>query len=508
MSSQFDLAFEQIELINGLGEDKPVWLFMRASLFADSDPNTPIWSGEVGSLPDDANQPSEGFPTGDAGKYAEHLLRDQPVRNDDTSGRPRFMLPTFTMYLDQFLELSIFMLPKIWFETKKIPISDFDRGTYSGLVGLLVNFAGGGLLGQAISTILSYILNPFKEQEIDVPCLNTIITARHILRIEDVNGIFSEGMRRFGPRDNNSGMCDDIDSFYWLSVAVPQMQFAPTTPVGKAGCSLEPRAYFPKAEQFVGSWGDIGDGYSEHVRVSVELIDDHHANIYTTEQNAIGNRDYKWENCPITRSDPTPGFYRNIYDNPLLPSSSAKPSCPYCSYFKNMIFSQFFPKLLVWAGMSGGSHIGTKPIYPVRIDTDVATARQARPSPRTATKATAQEQSADRPSMHRQAEPLAFGSGLHIRDSSPEGYQVWGQGSNRLLDRKPFTSTFDPGAEVILFPELPLAWIATGEDGSFVATYAEIRNGEKCTRRLRYVRMGEGGRPIVDLMLIGYVVIR
>src|SRR6476469_1472969 len=119
---------------------------MSATVFADSDPITPLWSAEVGALPPDPNRPIEGFPLGDVGRYADALIRDQIVRNDTLSGMPRFTLPPLSLSDGQYAELTVIMLPKVWLEKKTVPISNFDQAAYTTFVMLLLNAAGGGLV--------------------------------------------------------------------------------------------------------------------------------------------------------------------------------------------------------------------------------------------------------------------------------------------------------------------------------------------------------------------------
>jgi len=501
MSNPFELSFEQAELVNGLGEDKPVWLYMRASVFNDKDPATPIWSGEVGSLPPDANSQIDGFPSGDAGKYAENLVRDVAVRADDAGGKPRFHLPVFSLGTDQHVELTLMLLPKVWFEKKKIPASEFDQAVFTVFAMLVLNAAGGGLVGSIVGFILG-ALNPFDdEQEIEVPCFNSVIMARHVFRENDLVDIFAEGMRRFGPRDNEGGgLCTDIDSYYWLSVAIPQFQLpAPEKPT-KTSCTLEPRAYVPKAEQLAGRWGDLGDGLNDRVYVYVSLMDEAHANVSITERASSGHRQFSWERAPITRGTPSPAYFRNFYDDPLVPPMSVKPACPYCSGFVNLFLGLVMPRELFIASMMGGSHVGTRPIVPLRLDTDRATQRPA-------CHCLAQGVRADRTERARRRdlyEPADLGAGVFAALRQDGLVDVWRPGQRRhYLHSHHHQVMVKPSADLDLYlnPELPISWIATARDGSFIATYAEIHKETKCCRRLRYVRMGADGKPVVDVML-------
>ena len=123
MAKSYMVGFEAVELVDGLAEDQPVWLYMRATLYNDGDSDHPLWFGEVGSLPPDANRPApEGYPVGDAGRYADHLIVGTEVRNSSPMNLPQFSVGPVAVDSGQVLEVLIFMLPKVWFETKSVPL--------------------------------------------------------------------------------------------------------------------------------------------------------------------------------------------------------------------------------------------------------------------------------------------------------------------------------------------------------------------------------------------------
>jgi hypothetical protein len=51
LTKTYTVGFEQVQLLNGLGEDQPVWLFTRGRLYNANDPATTLWENSVGSLP-------------------------------------------------------------------------------------------------------------------------------------------------------------------------------------------------------------------------------------------------------------------------------------------------------------------------------------------------------------------------------------------------------------------------------------------------------------------------
>ena len=57
MAESFSIAFEQVQLVNGLAPDQPVWLFMRATLKDANRPDVVLDTREIGSFPTDAKRP-------------------------------------------------------------------------------------------------------------------------------------------------------------------------------------------------------------------------------------------------------------------------------------------------------------------------------------------------------------------------------------------------------------------------------------------------------------------
>src|SRR5689334_11200209 len=93
MSKSYTVGFENVELVDGLAPEKPVWLYLRATLLNQDDTagEHPLWIDEVGSLPPDANRPGyDAFPHGDAGRYAEGLAVAIPTTNKSVMGLSNF----------------------------------------------------------------------------------------------------------------------------------------------------------------------------------------------------------------------------------------------------------------------------------------------------------------------------------------------------------------------------------------------------------------------------------
>ena len=116
MTTSYSVGFENVELVDGLAEDRPVWLYLRGTLYNDGDFDHPLWIGEVGSLPSDANRPNfDGFPIGDAGRYADHLTIGTPVSNSSDTAVPNFSVGPVEVAPGQVLEVMVIMLPLVWF---------------------------------------------------------------------------------------------------------------------------------------------------------------------------------------------------------------------------------------------------------------------------------------------------------------------------------------------------------------------------------------------------------
>lgn len=124
----FALGFEQVELVDGLSEDTPVWLYLRAGVYNGNDLEHPLLVEETGSFPPDPNRRTDdSFPKGDAGLYAPHLTIAQPIRNDAAWGAPRFQVTPVWVEQGQVLEVLVVMLPKVWFSTHTVSRDEADR---------------------------------------------------------------------------------------------------------------------------------------------------------------------------------------------------------------------------------------------------------------------------------------------------------------------------------------------------------------------------------------------
>ena len=316
MAEQFFIGFEGVELVNGLGEDKPVWLFMRAALFNENDLNNAIWVDEVGSLPPDANRPVDApVPFGDTGLYAPHLVRDQRVRNSNERGAPNFACHTVQVSLGQVLEVTVIMVPRVWLQTITVPFDELDKWTISIFVGLLGNFAGGGIVGEIVQTLLTALALGDAEQDVEVPCFNSIIESRHVFTLADLQHLRNQGEQRFGPRDNSAGtFCEPIDSYYWLSANNSGASFGTWLPEKQPGaCTLEPRALRPLENELKGEWGDVGDRISDCVIVLI-TVNGRSADVIVRERHRTDPPlELTFHGAPISLGVPEPAFTRNLH---------------------------------------------------------------------------------------------------------------------------------------------------------------------------------------------------
>jgi len=464
MGDRFWVGFEGVELLKGVGEDKPVWLYLRADLYEPGDHSTPVWTGDVGSLPPDANRPSyPGLPRGDAGWFADHLVRAQQVRNGTDWGTSNFSVGPVEVSPGQVLAVTVLMMPRVWFEKQKIPASEFDSWA-AKVMGSLAGASVGGPGGSLLGGLFTDLVLGSGDHEVEVPCFNAVIEATHDLEYDDLRRFRNERSRRFGPQDNNVGLCEQIDSFYWLSVNNTGWSFGSSTPAEEAGpCSLEPRALRPHADHLAGGWGDTGDRVTDCVIVTVNLTDDSHANVYVLERHPGTEQiSDSFLEVPITLDVIEPEFVRNVHDGPRCPARSVQPACPECSHFDNLALAFTMPKSMLLATILSGTHLGAQPAM----------------------------------------ESVQLREGQQIRDLGDDWFELW-TGPPPFTERpaiRPLLTHLDPD-EIVLLAGTPISWVLECTPQITLATYAELRNGKPCISRLRYVRRDEDGTIATDLLL-------
>lgn len=522
----FIISFQQVQLIEGLAVDQPVWLYLRATLFNDNDLQTPLAMSEVGSLPPDANRMSDdSYPKGDAGLYASGLPLKAEIRNDSDNGGPRFQLTPMTVVPGQTVEVQVIMLPKVWFKEVEVPrdkLADFAKGAFL----LLTAASYSGLVTLGVAAVLEGVFGGGPDK-VRAPCLQTVITASHLFTYADLQAIRAEGMRRFGPADNDlSPICGLIDSFYWLSVAeyIDWPSFGPSVPIDAGPCELKPHAHFPKKSSWLeGTWSDSGDAFSSCVICTVIIGTNDRATVYITQgRPGPDNPARKFEDREIDLAIPDPPFARNLYDD-ACPARSVTPACPDCDRFTNLPLSfkmnKEFLALIALAPRHHGAHrllrpqlrsarppeklsvtAPPAPDYPTiaenvrkvaaatRIGTVAANSRHTKVPPQSAHVTTGEHIS---PSLS--ATPLPDGRieftpvgtpPLHLFDHL------------RPIDRFKFDERHELIALVGSFR------IVLGELETLYS-YGEFHNKKPCCSRLRYVKKDRDGHVLADVLLMG-----
>jgi hypothetical protein len=505
MAKSYVVGFENVELVDGLAPDKAVWLYMRATLLNDGDPDHPVWIGEVGSLPPDANRPGfDGFPHGDAGRYAAGLMVGQPVTSESEVHVLNFTVGPVEVGPGQTLEVMVIMLPLVWMETVSVPPEALDRLAY-GVFGAAIGSIGGPV--GALAGLIFGLFAP-QDQNVDVPCFNSVIMARNVFTAADLDRIETEGFERFGPQDNESYVVchQPIDAYYSLSVNPRSFSFAPTPPANRELCRLEPRAYEAEEDQLVGQWGDVGDRISDCIQVLIDPRPPRHADVTVLRRAAGGYQQIgQFTNVPITRGVPHPDFMRNFYDD-ACPARSVTPDCPQCASFDNLPMAMMVHPGLLYLGMTAGSHIGSKPVFPMRTDTDrmttprpalrdqVAPAHAARRHGAAATHARA---------AARSNLPIRFGDRHLVQRIDDTHVRLWPTGTVPVRDQKfsPALSDVFIDREVVLPAELPLSWLLVCSPEFTLATYQEIKGDGGCRKRLRYTRRDARAVIVADAML-------
>ena len=152
-------------------EDKPVWLTCgRHSQRGRLPESAVVWRSRK-PAPDSTNRPPKAGLVGDAGWLPIHLV----VGKEISGISPRPTCPTSvggSVDNGQVLEVTIFMLPKVWFETKSVPPDEADRFGY-GLLGAGI----GGVAGIA-GAVAGALLGVFGRRiRRDGALSNTVISA-------------------------------------------------------------------------------------------------------------------------------------------------------------------------------------------------------------------------------------------------------------------------------------------------------------------------------------------
>jgi hypothetical protein len=504
MAESFSIAFEQVELVNGLAPDQAVWLFMRATLKEGGSPESVLDVREVGSFPPDANRPTApDIQVGDAGRFAPGLQISVATRNDthnSSTGQtfPRFALDAIAVAEGQELEIEVFMLPRVWFRQMTVDQDDFDAWARAGFLTLL-GASGFGLPGLVIGAVLGGLWGT-EDVDVTVPCYQTVISARHVFTLDDLRTLATEPMRRFGPNDNVAGPCGFIDSFYWLSANQHQSwSFGPSAPIERQDCTLQPWRHEPAGEWLAGTWLDREAWEKSCLGVVVSVVGSDHANVHVYDHpNAGGAPGREFLEKPILK-ELVPSAFTYNYFGGECPMRSAAPVCANCKRFTNLPLFYSLPKQMIAALALAPRHVGAEGWG----ESIIRSERKAR-------ERDCLEVERIRKAAARRGpgEARLIGPGVMYKSDGRDSATVWPVGTPppKTLDDRPAKLR---GLDVVhLHDGMSLAEIMFGcfkiplSEREALFTYAEVpAHGAPTCARLRYMLWDDEGRVVKDIML-------
>jgi hypothetical protein len=499
----FSIAFEQVELVNGLAPDQPVWLFLRATLKDSARPDVVLDVREVGSFPPDANRLAPpDIVADDSGLYAPGLQIAVAARNDTNIGTgqvfPRFALDSIAVADGQQLEVEVFMLPRVWFRQMTVDQDDLDAWSRAGFLALL-GASGFGLAGAVIGGVLGGIWGT-EDVDVTVPCYQTVISARHVFTLDDLRALAAEPMRRFGPNDNVPGVCGFIDSFYWLSANqhVP-WSFGPSQPVEPQDCTLRPWRHEPAGEWLQGTWLDRDSWQTSCLGVVVNVEAAGRADVYVYDHpHGGGGPPREFLNRRIEK-DLVPSAFTFNYFGGDCPVRSAKPTCPNCKRFTNLPHAYFLPKAMIAALALGPRHIGADGWGESLLRSGLNAPKRDCLETERLRKLTSK----------RDAEEAApFAPGILFRPEGKDHIALWPTGTpppQKTMDQPVklddlVASRFHDGVTIadLLFGCFKIIL----SEREILFTYAEVpARGAPTCARLRYMLWDEEGRVVKDVML-------
>ncbi|KEF41749.1 MAG: hypothetical protein ER33_09870 [Cyanobium sp. CACIAM 14] len=507
MAELFSIAFEQVELVNGLKPDQAVWLFMRDTLRDSRNPEVALDIREVGSFPPDANRalPPE-YRVDDSGLYAQGLQIAIPARNDihDISlGQefPRFALDSLAVSEGQFLEVEVFMLPRVWFRQMTVSQDDLDKWSRAGFLTLL-GASGFGLPGVIVGGILGGLWGT-ENIDVTVPCYQTVISARHVFTLDDLRSLAMEPMRRFGPNDNDIGICGYIDSFYWLSANQHQpFSFGPSTPIERQDCELHPWRHQPIVEWLEGTWLDRDGWETSCLGMRVNATSANQADVYVFDNlHSGGTQTREFMHRPILK-DLVPNQFSYDFFGDECPARSAVPTCGNCKRFTNLPHLVIMPIQMIAALALGPRHRGAEGWGESMMSRSLG-ARS--PS------CTESERLRQLWGQHSAGETASLGPGFLFRRDGRDRIAIWPTGTmTPKPPRKDPTESGRARVETIvhLHDGTSIGEIIFGcfkvplSEREALFTYAEVpAKGNPMCPRLRYMCWDENGQVVKDVML-------
>lgn len=345
------------------------------------------------------------------------------------------------------------------------------------------------------------------EQEVEVPCLNSVIMARHLFTAADLAQMSSAGSLRFGPRDNDaSAACEAIDSYYWLSANNRGYSFGPMPEFEQGDCRLEPRVHLAAKNQLQDAWADVGDHISDRAWVNLVFTNERSVNVTIVEKLNGRSDTLTFKNVTVTLGFPPGIFLRNFVDDPTFVPRWPAPTCRFCRRLHKPLAFIEIEKELLWAGMFSGSHFGARPLFPFKFDTDRV---NLPPPPETGDPCVdskpAREYRLERRQRDALEAPVRLNETLYVKNAGEGLVHLWPAGTvpMRHLETPRFAiEDFDFDIIPALMQDKVISWMVECSPQIYLASYGEVQpNGEVCATRLRYVHKTESGQILFDLML-------
>src|SRR5262249_36871575 len=170
---------------------------------------------------------------------------------------------------------------------------------------------------------------------------------------------------------------------------------------------------------------------------------------------------------------------------------------------------------LLYLGIQAGSHVGTRPPFPLVIDTDRITQPRhvncgpcekramsgRKPAAARASDADAPPAREARAKIRDRLEPGRLGPRWNVALTDKGTVRLWPNGAQQTRDLKSIGVSEDIADWFPVPPESGLSWVLPCSDEFRLATYQEIRGDTGCTGRLRYTRRNAEGTIVADVML-------
>jgi hypothetical protein len=319
------------------GPDSPVYVWMKATVYNEDDPETGVWTASSGGVsPEDANVPVDPNSTSPEGLFSSTSLRSGVrVRHDDPmTGLASFGFPDLPINQGQRLALQLIVAPLIWFESAHVSPDAIDRAAMSTFIAALGSV--GGPVGSVAGAILGALWGG-GGVDADVPCYNPILFEMRDWDGNELDGLVRESTHEYGPTGAPPSYgCPRANASYWLSFdRVPEFTSRPPSCL----------AYWVDGDAtdgaFNGHWGDYGITTSDQVNAWITRVPNQQAEVYNVRirERRSASADIVVESfqaVPVTEERLIFLFYRNVFEFQPFGYRQAIPCSTECSAFTNV----------------------------------------------------------------------------------------------------------------------------------------------------------------------------